>query len=160
MENVISILLKQLLYQLESFPQPLIETYNRCMERGEQDKPGIDALIELLITCSRKFDRVYCIIDGFDEFPARGRSKLLFCFQQISECGIKLCLTTRSHLVELVTQLESDSLEISAQYEDVKEYLAQRLERNVYLHEQLRQRIVEEISAGVDGLYILLTYNY
>lgn len=151
-EDVVAILLKQLVYQLDELPDRLDEVYERYIKQGLRERPATDILTKLLIECS-KFDKVFLVIDAFDECQEKERSKMILCFQQLSKSGISQFITTRSHLYDnLVQQLGSDPMEICAQGNDIKEYIRKRLENKAeYLERNLQMRITDVISNGVDG---------
>ena len=150
----IEMLLKQCCYWLETLPPNLEEAYNRYQKSGEKQRPDLDEFTELLIDCCQKFnDRVFFLIDAFDECAERERPIVVTCLKRLQESGIRLLLTTRTHLSEdLRTELNSEVLEIRAQQEDVKTYLSYIIEAKAkHLRLDFRTELVDSISNGVDG---------
>lgn len=157
-EDVVAMLLKQILYQLDQLPLTLDETYDRCMEHGERDRRNSDAFTELLIECSKKFDSVFRIIDAFDECREGQRPSMVSCLQQLYESGMRLFLTSRSHLLEeLKRSFEAIDCKIIAQDDDIKKYLEQNLRHKSGLHSELKAEIIKKIADGVSGKYRPLT---
>lgn len=166
-EDVVACLLKQLIYQSASLPENLESAYDRWVSSGTL-KPNLDTLVELLADCGESFDRVFILCDALDECLEAERLKLISRFQRFTECGFKLFVTTRPHLVDidegLLRELEitpSEMLAISADKGDVEKYLNEELEKEDELREDpdLKTDIIKKISAGVDGQYIL-NYRY
>jgi hypothetical protein len=158
LEDVVTSLLKQLVYQIDTIPPDLEEAYDLHLHRGIRARPTVNRFSDLLINCSKQFfTTVFLLIDAFDECLEARRPELLVHLQRFYEAGLRLFLTTRSHLLhQLEKKLQcAAKLEIYAQENDVQKYLTESLQEKVgYLDDKLQHKIVERISMGVDGKYV------
>jgi hypothetical protein len=156
-DAVVSALLKQLVYQLDSLPKQLESSYDQCLNNG-LSKPEMDTLTDMLVAFSSQFSKIFIVIDAYDECLEEERELLNPCLQRFSQSGINLFLTARPHpwsLDSLAERLPAvEFLEIKAEDDDVKIYVMEVLERNPQakgLHRDLKKKIVEHISIGTEG---------
>lgn len=154
--DVIRALLKQLVYQLDTIPGDVLRAYKESTKMGGQ--PKTKAFIELFLTCSRLFSKVYIFLDAYDECLERERSLLALFLQQLNAAQtIFTYVTSREHLRGYLKEIFSKAvdLEIRAAPQDVKEYLAQKLAENRSLRNKsdLKKKIVEKISSSAEGMY-------
>ena len=89
-----------------------------------------------------------------DECLESRRSEMLFYFQLFSQAGIRIYLTSRSHLLdEIVAKLvEARVVEIRARDDDVEKYLTKTLEmKAAHVNPALKTNIAKRIVSQVDG---------
>lgn len=158
-EDVIRALLKQLVYQLDTIPGDVLRAYKESTKMGGQ--PKTKAFIELFLTCTRLFSKVYIFLDAYDECLERERSLLAPFLQQLDAAEtIFTYVTSREHLRGYLKEILSKAvdLEIRATPQDVKEYLAQKLAENRSLRNKsnLKKKIVEKITSSAEGMYLSL----
>jgi hypothetical protein len=160
-DDVICCLLKQLLFQMQPFPRDfdLKLGYQQSAEQN-RPRPGAKHFAELLETYSKQFDTVFILLDALDECLEGERSEIFARLQRFSECGIKIFVTSRTHLLEKLEcglkAVDSDVLEIAARVDDVERFLTERLNNQTeMLDVELKDKIVRTISTGVDGQYDL-----
>ena len=124
-------------------------------------QPKTKAFIELFLTCTRLFSKVYIFLDAYDECLERERSLLAPFLQQLDAAEtIFTYVTSREHLRGYLKEILSKAvdLEIRATPQDVKEYLAQKLAENRSLRNKsnLKKKIVEKITSSAEGMYLSL----
>jgi hypothetical protein len=154
-----SCLLKQLLSQMQLLPLDYeVELgYSQTVDQN-RPRPSAKYFAELLLKYSKQFDTVFVLLDALDECLESERSEIVRHLRRFSECGIKVFLTTRTHLLEKLKDelksVNSIALEITARVNDVERFLNKRLsEQEESLDEELKEKIVTTISTGVDGQY-------
>lgn len=117
--------------------------------------PDTRQFAELLIDFSKQyFKSVFILIDAMDECLESHRSEMLSYFRLLSEAGIRIYLTSRSHLLdEIVGKLgESRIMEIRAQDHDVEKYLIETLEiKAAHVKPALKTSIAKRIVSQADG---------
>lgn len=73
--QVVSMLIKQLCWRLETLPEGVLESYRKC--KRDARFPVLDKLTAIFTECVRCLSRVFVILDGLDEFEERSRKPLL-----------------------------------------------------------------------------------
>jgi hypothetical protein len=160
-EYVVSCLLKQLLYQVNSFPSKIVAHYEQCAKRGNE-KPDLDTLTDLFQECTKQFSTVFVLFDAFDEFldGKNHQMALLDSLCKFSASGLKIFMTSRPHLRLLedvkksLKTAESDVIRLKADRQDIQLYLLENLkEKAKDIDQDLQKEIVDVIASGVDGRY-------
>jgi hypothetical protein len=162
-EDVLRCLLKQLVYQMDSLPPQLESAYDKCVNKGGP-KPNTKNFADVLEECLKHFYTVFILLDAFDECLEAERSALVDYLRRFSECGLKLFLTTRTHLEgklkDRLKGVEPQVMKIAARVEDVAKFLTEELKKNEKeLDDELSEEIVKRISIGVDGQYELAIFH-
>jgi hypothetical protein len=152
---VIRALLKQLVYQLDGIPPEVARAYNEATQMGAQ--PKRKSFIELFMACSRRFSKVYIILDAYDECLDKEREFLNPLLEGFDGAQtIFTYVTSREHLRGPLGDIFPDALllEIRATSQDVTEYITQKLagHRSVK-NDAFKKKIVEKISSSADGMY-------
>jgi hypothetical protein len=153
-EEVLACLLKQLLEPLKQLPSCLESQYQVFTNSSEPPaRPDLTALIELFLQSSKHFDRVFVMIDAFDECGQVGRQpeKIVLALQSLSNSGIKIFITTQPHLLGDLRSDSSTILEIRADETDIERYIRSNLPSRV--SKELEDDIVSTICVKSDGMY-------
>ena len=153
-EEVLACLLKQLLEPLENLPSCLESQYQAFANSSEPPaSPDLTSLIEFFIQCSKHFDRVFAMVDAFDECSQVGRQpeKIISALQALSDSGVKMFITTQPHLLGDLISDSSITLQIRADETDIERYVRSNLPRRV--SKELEDDIVSTICAESDGMY-------
>lgn len=150
--TVVAGFLKQLLCCLETCPPEVEKAYTTFSRRGSD--PDYKTLLDLLLSVSHQFTAVYILIDAFDEVDLEQQETFLSLIQRMSQNSIKTLVTCRPHL-EICREFETIGLcvWISAHDTDIKEYLSVRLNKRKHLASCLKEKIIERLRAGADGMY-------
>jgi hypothetical protein len=143
-------LLAQLLGQCQNLPASIQSEYNP----KRKDKPTNIRFIELLLDCISEFPKVFVVLDAFDETQKEERGKLIEYLKQISNSRLKLFITTRSPLLDLLQKdfQESTDMEIAARDDDIQTYLIEKLNAES-LHVKIKENISTKLRAGAHGKY-------
>lgn len=141
-----------MLFQLESVPLKVGKAYKRWLDKHMRVR--MDVFLDLLMTCSKQFHKVFIFLDAYDESLLDERNSLLWIFRRFSEHGSNLhtCITTRSHLADNLTGVlgAAKLLEISAREDDVYAYLIAELE-TAHLDDDTKRKIVYAICDAARG---------
>jgi hypothetical protein len=169
-DDFVRSLLKQLVYQSKfcDLPDTLGKMYDRQISMGDSAEPTRDQFVSRLAECFAKFDTVFVVIDAFDECADNERPKILADLQRLSGMAahkLRLFLTGRTHVFETPELRNDDQLQlwlrdasmqpIHASQDDIVLYLTTTLEKRAKgpEYEELRSRVVSEISSRADGQY-------
>lgn len=75
LDQVISMLIKQLCWNLETLPIGSLEYYRQCNKDARP--PVLDRLTAMFMECVGCLNRVFVVLDGLDEFEGKYRRPLL-----------------------------------------------------------------------------------
>ncbi len=111
-------------------------------------------LLEQFISCSEEFEYVFLLLDAFDECDNDQQEAMLSLIHQFkSQSSIRIMLASQPHLQKLGTLSEcAITINLSASDSDVRTYLSFRLERERFLSQGLKSKIVEKVGQGVKGM--------
>jgi NACHT domain len=147
-------LLKQLVQQQPSVPEPVQALYER--HKDKPTAPSFDEISNVLHSVASRYYKVFIIIDALDECPQESRKLLLAeIFNLQAKAGASLFATSRLMPEILEAFKGSTSFQISATDEDVQKYLEGHMSqlpafvsRNPDLQESIKKAIIE----AVDGM--------
>jgi hypothetical protein len=151
--DVLTSLVKQLAYQLSSPLKHLIEKLEKTAFTN-------DEMYTVLIEITKSFRQTFVILDALDECHQRNQRKILLpMFHRMGKSGIKLFATSRSDPDDIEDSFASISnIEISAQKEDIKCYIYQRIREypraRLWLGPQLEDQIISTLIDAADGMYV------
>jgi hypothetical protein len=153
-EEVLACLLKQLVLAVDPLPSCLLSQYQNFTNSHEPlARPDLSCLLDLFLQCSSYFDRVFVMIDAFDECGQieRQREKIVSALRSLSE-SLKVFITTQPHLLgDLTSEHSSTTLQIRADKTDIEKYVRSNLPKRV--SKQLENDIITTICAESDGMY-------
>ena len=132
----------------------MARAYNEATKMGAQ--PKRKSFIELFISCSRRFSKVYIILDAYDECLDKEREFLNPLLERVDDAQtIFTYVTSRAHLRGPLGDIFPDALllEIRATSQDVTEYIIQKLAGHRWVKNEFRKKIVEKLSSSADGMY-------
>jgi len=127
--------------------------YDSWRKGGCKLRPSDTRFLELLSEIVSEFGKVFVILDAFDETKKEERGKIVEYLKVVCNASnLSLFITTRSPLVGLLKENfpESKDLEITAQDNDIGNYLSEKLSAEL-LHDKLREQISTTLKAGAHG---------
>jgi len=159
-EDLLSSLLKQLLWGQESIHESVKTLYER--HRPNQTRPSLGEIGAVLRSVVINYSRTFIIIDALDECQVSDENRTKF-LSEISKLRLQtqanLFLTSR-HIPEIEMEFEgSVSMEIRASSDDVRRYLEGHMSQlpSFISHKvDLQDEIVTEITQAADGMYVPL----
>jgi hypothetical protein len=96
------------------------------------------------------------VFDGLDE--SEHRKSLLQTFKNISRRRrVRLLVTSRPHISDLIDLFEHPNIRIEANEEDLKTYLYRELEQGgIYdiADQDFANRLVQNLTQGAEGMYV------
>jgi len=155
-ENLTASLVKQLARKQIVMPPRLEELYNKFSRGGK--RPDLKELTALLLQLSGSFLQTYIVVDALDECESTvHRKQFLSVLQAMEDAHIKLFITSRSHPPDIRRAFNRKSqLNIVATEQDIREYLASRLDDDYELSDligpDLRDDILSNITSNVRGM--------
>lgn len=151
--HVISILIKQLCWNLESLPQRTLESF-RDFERNAR-QPTFEDLKSMFMDCADHLGTVVVVLDAFDECEARYRKQLSEFLLEIGTCRttMKVLVTSRlerdienSLKIPLLFKIEMSSTE------DIPKAVRHRVKQEFrHITQELREKVTNQLiekSAG------------
>jgi hypothetical protein len=138
--DLLGSLLKQLLQETDISPA-IHNHYTK--HNGRATRPSFDEISHLLISESRKFSKLYMVIDALDECPtgADTKDKVLSVLRQLPT--LHLVITSRPH-VDVTSDLDAVRLDLYAHEQDMEAFIRDRIEVEKYL-----KRYVDEDFKGI-----------
>jgi len=155
-ENLTASLVKQLARKHGVMPPRLEELYNKFSRGGK--RPDLEELTALLLQLSGSFLQTYIVVDALDECESTvHRKQFLSVLQAMEDAHIKLFITSRSHPPDIRRAFNGKSqLNIVATEQDIREYLAGRIDDDYELADligpDLRDDILSNITSNVCGM--------
>ncbi|KAI4218157.1 MAG: hypothetical protein L6R36_009100 [Xanthoria steineri] len=154
-ENLLAACYAQLAPQ--TLPQTMIDLHRT--HRTENTRPNRQEIFGALEHCITQLRTAYLVVDAVDECSEDVRNTLMKCFRSLPE-QIRLLVTTR-HIDEILLNFrDSPRVEIRANPDDLKKYVASRIESNRRLeshvrnHASLLQDICDKVTAKADGMFL------
>jgi hypothetical protein len=157
LDDLLSSILKQLSEMQPSIPGATEALYDK--HKSKRTRPSTDELSGTLQSVAGSYTRTFIIVDALDECHISDGSRSRFleaCFALRDLCKVNVFVTSR--FIPDITELfeRASILEIRANPEDVRKYLAGQMfrlpgfvRRDVCLQEEIEHAIVE----AVDGMY-------
>jgi hypothetical protein len=151
-DTVASSLLKQLISQSETFLPELETLYDKS--RRFDTRPDLALLIQLFISASKRFSRVFILFDAFDECAKSQLGPTADLVRNFRKSGLCVFATARIHLENFQQLLIIDDEEalspfyIKANNKDIEVYVRKRLEdvSNEVISPILKKRITDHLS--------------
>lgn len=156
-EDVIRVLLRQMVGQLEKIPDAINAEYFKYKTDPHKTMPSGDSYTKLLTACiddffKAYFNPVFILVDAYDEFKnaeneRKERKVLLSCLRQLCLTDkTRILITTRpQYREELRIALPGQQIiDIEANPADVEKYLNQRIK-----HEPLSNELKDAIKATI-----------
>jgi hypothetical protein len=123
-DQIIRTIIKQLVSGLE-IPEELQSFYKKFTR--ETTNPGMQNLMSILGSCSRRFSSTYAIFDALDECDDSHKEEILNLFEGLQKLGYKLLISGRPPL-DICRLSNVSTLEIRAIDSDVELYIKTKLE--------------------------------
>ncbi|KAL8948818.1 MAG: hypothetical protein Q9222_005025 [Ikaeria aurantiellina] len=154
-EDLLAALCVQLMQNIASLPQQLIELHNSHSSKGM--RPGLKETTAIFENTIPFFDKVYVVLDALDESSEVVRRLLLPSLKALPS-NVQLLITTR-HIDEIAREFPSSTrIEIRASRGDLKRYIksriasSSRLARFVQESSTLEQEVSEGVISNADGM--------
>ncbi|QKX61014.1 uncharacterized protein TRUGW13939_08160 [Talaromyces rugulosus] len=156
--DLLASLLKQLAQGRSSLPDMVKYIYDQHKIRGT--RPSSDDLLRALHHTAGLYSKFFIIVDALECQVSDGcRTKFISeLFNLQAQQGISLFVTSR-HIPEITEKFRnSESLEIRASSEDVRQYLdghISQLPGFVLRSMELQEQVKTKITGAVDGMFLL-----
>lgn len=150
-DHVVRTLLKQLLLPLDLVPRDLEGVYDECRSRLKDLDKAI--FVRQLLSTAAAFSSVYIILDALDECTSGTLEEIIGLLRQFKDRGIKVLCTFRPFL-NLRVGLDVSVHSIGAHDEDVRNYLSIRLNKAWPHNKCLRNKIIDRLAEGANGMLI------
>ena len=148
-ENVVRILLKQLLLPSNLTPPDLESAYDEYCSHHKDPESAI--FRQQLLSTSVSFSSVYVMLDALDECGSETLEDIIALIGLLRNSGVKVFCTSRTHLMNLNEQLDTSTILINAQDEDVRNYLNIRLNKEWRHDPRFREQIIIRLTTGAEG---------
>lgn len=154
----------QLLVQLKSIPQELMNTYQR--HRRSSTRPDLTENMEILQKICTRFSKVWLLVDAFDELDPECGDDLIGVIETMM-ISARIMITSRPQSVDS-ENLEANTLRctISAPSEDLTTVIRKRLGKAAIASRRLRESLgweafvndtVEKLVKIADGMFLLVS---
>lgn len=166
--QALSSLIKQLITQVKGsvFPAEAKKLYDEFIL--QQKQPPFQNLQQVLSSISQNFTRVFFVFDALDECDEKiQRMELLSFLDGLAKMKhISLFVTSRPYprdIYECLTKINAAKIEISANEEDIKMFIAETIDENSHakalIQGDLRERIILKLVDLCKGMYVYLAVS-
>ena len=152
-ENLLAACYAQLAPQ--TLPETIVELHRT--HSAKKTRPSRHEIFEAFESCITQLGTTYLVVDAMDECSEDVRNTLMKYFRTLPE-QIRLLVTTR-HIDEILLNFrDSPRVEIRANPDDLKKYVASRIEDNRRLESYVRDRasllqdICDKVTTNADGM--------
>jgi hypothetical protein len=136
---------------MEVLPPEFEALYDQCTRTSKT--PDESSLITLADVCLGHFSSTFLLLDALDECRSMELRRLVIWVRELRKRATKVLCTCRPHTAHFEKQLEATSnLEISAHDDDIRNYLAFKMDEEWGLSERLRVKAIEELVKGAKGM--------
>lgn len=157
-EALLSSLLRQLTEKQVFVPESVINLYQKY--QAPQNKPGLDEIIDVLLSAATLYSRIFLVVDALDECHEAGhRSSFLETIFKLQTHANGSVFATSRPIPDIEAHFNrASSLEISANKEDVDMYIdghMSHLPGFVLRSPELCTMVKTEIAQAVEGMYVI-----
>ncbi len=122
-------LLAQLLDSTKAIPRPVLQLYERY-DRGTCSPQVEDLETTLLLVC-KKFQKLFFVVVGFDEWGSAGHwNSLLALVKSLKTTSARLFVTSRSNWEGVSNILDRHRFTITTHEKDVRRYLTLTMQQD------------------------------
>jgi hypothetical protein len=162
-EDFVRSLLKQLLYHERlHLPKNVTSLYDAVIKKGKSAEPDRDKLINVLCDCFKAFDKVFVLVDAFDECAEEVKPLIMSDLRKLPQTHLQLFLTGRNGVFDSRSLRDDDDLpawlnqasfmQMSASDEDIQLYLAaQLIKKGKDIDQDLKDQITATICSQAAG---------
>ncbi|KAH6678997.1 hypothetical protein B0J14DRAFT_473346, partial [Halenospora varia] len=126
---MLAVLLGQLLDSTKAMPRPVLQIYERY-DRGNCSPQVEDLETTLLLVC-KKFQKLFFVVDGLDEWGDSGHwNSLLVLVKSLKTSSARLFVTSRSNWEGISNIQDHYRLTITAYEKDVRRYLTLTMQQD------------------------------
>jgi hypothetical protein len=147
-------ILKQLIQERYSMAEPVVNLYDRHVNRGTL--PSHEEILSVLQAVVSSYSKVYVVVDALDECLNEDCTQLLAILRNLQSKGNLSFMATSRFIPEVENEFTSlPRLPIRADGSDVKRFVAgqiHRLPRFVQRDNKLQEAIQDGISTAVKGM--------
>jgi ankyrin repeat protein len=156
--KLVGSLLRQLSLQTETVPKAVLDFYE--LHKNESVQPQAKDILKVLLGVSIEFARCFVVIDALDEVEKKHRKEYMKIIQELKNGSVKVFVTSRPHLHDIVTAFSGDLLiDVAADQKDIKLFLSKILEDDENMEEllddKLRKEILDKLSCHAGGMFLL-----
>ena len=125
--------------------------YNRWLETGS--RPNILYFTQFLASFPQKYKiSPYIVFDAVDECSDENKNGILQLLLELQSVGYRLLISSRSHFQQLLSAFHNAShITIAADYADLRNYIASRLETKGIKDTKFRSKCLN-LAEGVHGM--------
>lgn len=157
--NVLASLLRQLVEQDDSIPDDIMNQYHSYSQKGK--RLSLQESLKLLLCVIPRFHRIHVVIDALDECStdAANRDQFLDSIEKILLDNVRVLFTSRDSVTETISRFpDAGRLDIRANDDDVRTFLAARIDENTRLvshmkkDPSLRETMLSIITEKANGM--------
>lgn len=154
--RLLSCLLRQLLSQLEHVPPSVEVLYDTSLTRSKNT--NYSTLVNEFIRCAGQFHTIYVFVDALDECGDDQRDVIVAFLHKLlvnNAIIFKIIASSRPHLREHLASLPNTTqimIEAEDIEGDVQTYIKSRLTSRHRLPRPLKEKALETITRGADGM--------
>jgi ankyrin repeat protein len=150
--ELLSSICRQLASQKSELPLQLRKLYKQMTH--EDERPGIDDIMLVILSLCDSFSSVFICVDALDECNPNGERPILVSkLQWMRNHSARIFMTSRWHHRVIPASFEHDyQIETKATSQDIKTFLHQRLHNDTELH-----NLFAEVSIPADSIIDLVT---
>ncbi|KPI36177.1 Ankyrin-1 [Cyphellophora attinorum] len=161
--HMIRSILRQCCVPCATIPPAVSEFYQKTRD-VEKDRTWFRKLQRVFQRVISTHSSIFLVIDALDETNAVTQRPGFFqAIQSIREeyAGLKILVTTRPHLLEVVPQYlqNSASVAVTATEEDLRRFLLHKIEKypdwEAIFDDKLKHEVVEELCQTANGMFLL-----
>ena len=155
--NLIACLTRQIIGRPIALPQQLEELYEEL--KYQKRRPSLEELKRLLEGLCDGRKQIYLLVDALDECEAiKERRSLLPLLEALPHGSTRLFVTSRPNNEDIFQSFgKASRIVISASESDLRQCILERTDERKEivnrLTPELREKIVNTISAGASGMY-------
>jgi len=164
MTRLVASLLRQIVQCLPSLPHSIVHGYETAGNIGRP--PTLSFLKTQLLHIIRAFERVYVLVDGFDELPRDARSELTELAHSLVKFNTYVTISSRPVLDLPQPKHDGDSAPVLVRLEDqqsadIDNYIKQELSKIKQLTSKpdLREDIRKELVKHANGMYVETSFS-
>jgi hypothetical protein len=163
MTRLVASLLRQIVQRLPSLPHSIAHSYETIGNLGRP--PTLSFLKTQLLHIVHAFERVYVLVDGFDELPRDARSELTELAHSLVKFNTCVAISSRPVLDLPQPKQDRDSAPVlvrlgDQQSAEIDNYIKQELSKIKQLNSKpdLREDIHKELVKRANGMYVKTSF--
>lgn len=154
-DRVVSMLIKQLCWKLETLPDKCLDYYRQC--KKDARLPVLNKLTDIFIECVGSLSRAFVVVDGLDECEEKSRKPLLdFVCTASQQSNSKFLVTSRWEwdIERAFSRINSLRIyDITSNLEDIAKVVRHRVEKELgHFSSDTREFIIQQLVEKSNGM--------